>query len=133
MSCRSAIYLVNSGSNAVTEGGVIPLGNVMRRFGKNLYQGGTGIVAQGDGYYKVTAVFTVVPTAVGVVGVTLDVDGNAIGSASQTYVDTASVPVNVTVVALIRNVCCDGRAFVEFVLSNGSGTVSQSSVVVEKI
>ncbi len=57
----------------------------------------------------------------------------ALGSVSQTYAATAGEPVNFTVTGLIRNACCDGRSFVEFVLSTGSGTVSQSNVIVTKI
>lgn len=133
MSCRSAIFLENSGTNAVTEGNAIPTGNVVRRFGKNVSQSGSGVVACGDGYFEVIGNFTVVPTAVGVVGVTIVKDGVALGSASQTYAGTAGEPVNLTVVGLIRNACCDGRSFVEFVLSNGTGTVSQSNVIVAKI
>lgn len=132
MSCKSAIFLENSGSNSVTEGGIIPVGNVVRRFGANLRQEGSGIVAEGDGYYQVVCNFTIVPTGVGVVGVDLLVNSNSV-ALSQEYAGTASEPVNLTLIGVVRNTCCNARSFIEVELSNGSGTVSQSSIIVTKM
>ena len=132
MSCKSAIYLQNSGVYSVTEGNTIPLGNVIRRFGQNTQVSGSGIALGGCGYYKVTATFTIVPTAVGVVGVSLTNAGTTVSS-NMSYASTASEPVSLTVVSLVRIVCDSERGFLEFVLSNGSGSVAASNVVVEKI
>ena len=134
MSCSSAIFLENSGSNTVTEGGIIPVGNIMRRFGSNLNVSGTGIVASGSGYYLVDSSFTVAPSAVGTVGISLLIDGESVGSVTQAYGTTAEEPVNITVVGLVRVTCCDNaRKFIEFELTNNTGVVTQSNIVIAKV
>ena len=135
MCCKSAIYLVESGTGTtVTEGNAIPTGNIARRFGCNISQSGTGLVANGNGYYQVTGVFSISPSTVGVVGVSIRNNGTDLGNASQVYANVANEPVQIVVSAIVRNGCADnGRSFIEFVLESGRGTIVQSSIIVEKI
>lgn len=58
---KSSIYTANTTPISVVVGGIIPLGNTVRRFGCNIIQDGNTIIIKGKGYFKVTTSFTVSP------------------------------------------------------------------------
>ena len=66
MGCKSGIYAVNTTQGtAVANGGTLPLGNIIRRYGQNITLGGNGLSLTGGGYYDVDATVTVTATAAG--------------------------------------------------------------------
>ena len=131
---KSLIQTVNPTTQAVAENGVIGLGTVLRRYGCNLRLSGNGIEATGDGYYEVVASVTVSPTAIGNFTVSMLVDGSTIPSATASgYAAVANAPVSVPIVSTIRKGCrCDGASNITFVLTEGSGNVTNISVKVVK-
>ena len=134
MSCKSAIYIALTTPAAVAAGGTIPLGTIIRRFGRCLALEGNGIGINESGYYDVAASITVLPTAAGVITATLLKDGVAVpgGTASGTAA-AAGDPVNLSIASLIRQMgCCNGQSVLTVVLS-AAGTVNNMAIVAERV
>ena len=132
MSCKSAIYTVNTGAQAVAEGGIISLGSIIRRYGCSLDLNGNGINIKECGYYDVDASITVSPTAAGTVTVTMLKDGVVVPGATAS--ETASAAgdfVNLSFPPIVRE-CCTGSTLT-FVLTEGAGNVTNIAVKVKKI
>ena len=133
---KSAIYTVNESAQNVAVNGVINLGTIIRRFGPNLNLGGNAIMISGAGYYDIDASITAAPTAAGNVTITAYKDNVAIPGATATQSTTAANnPVNLSISALVREACacCDGLSNITFVLTGTAASVTNISVVVEKI
>lgn len=129
---KALIQTVNAGPQAVEEMGVISLGSTVRRFGCNLRQSGDAIECAGCGYYTVTATVIAAPTAAGVVTVELYQNGVAVpGAIASATVATADSPVTLPLVGSIR-LACEETATLTFVLTEGSGTVENIAVRVQK-
>lgn len=106
--CRSAIYAINT--NAGTEipaGGIYPLTRVVRRFGCALGHNGEAITIKSPGYYKVSGVFTVSPTAIGQISATLMLDGQPVPGATATVTAPTETPEPLTIDAIVRVGCCE--------------------------
>ena len=131
---KSAIYTVNATATSVAVDGVIPLGSTIRRFGSNIVQNGNDIALSGAGYYDVSASITLAPTAVGDVTVTMYADGVAVPGATATEtVYTANKYANLSIKALFRQVCCQSVTNITFVLTGAAASVTNTSVVIEKV
>lgn len=131
---KSAIYTANTTSTVLAVGALLPLGTTIRRFGCNLVQDGNTITVKGQGYYKVVASVTIAPTAAGTVTVTLNKDGVPVtGGTASGSVTTAATPTDLTIVAIVRNVCDCDSSVLSFVLDAGASTVSNIAVTVEKL
>jgi hypothetical protein len=133
---RSAIYTVNNGSQDVADGGIINLGNVVRRFGNNLQLAGNGIRVAGAGYYELDANVVLTPAATGTVTVTAYKDNMAIPGANATFaVAETDSPVTLPIVGMIREncPCCDDVSTLTLVLSGSNATVSSAVVIVDKL
>lgn len=129
---KALIQTVNAGPQAVEEMGVIGLGTTTRRFGCNLRQSGDAIECAGCGYYTVTATVIAAPTAAGVVTVEMYQNGVAVpGAIASATVATADSPVTLPLVGSIR-LACEETATLTFVLTEGSGTVENIAVRVQK-
>lgn len=129
---KALIQTVNAGPQAVEEMGVIGLGTTTRRFGCNLRQSGDAIECAGCGYYTVTATVIAAPTAAGVVTVEMYQNGAAVpGAIASATVATADSPVTLPLVGSIR-LACEETATLTFVLTEGSGTVENIAVRVQK-
>lgn len=129
---KALIQTVNAGPQAVEEMGVIGLGTTTRRFGCNLRQSGDAIECAGCGYYTVTATVIAAPTAAGVVTVEMYQNGVAVpGAIASAAVATADSPATLPLVGSIR-LACEETATLTFVLTEGSGTVENIAVRVQK-
>lgn len=135
MSCKSALYTVNNGVQAVAEDGVINLGSVIRRFGNNINLLGNGIIVNGAGYYEVDANVTINATTAGTVTVSLYKDGVPVQGAVATVSVASGVYVTVPIHALIREFgcCVERNSTLTFVLGGEDETVENISVIVERI
>lgn len=135
---KAGIYTVNSGAQAVAVGGVINLGSINRRFGREgceavIDLNGSGIVLNEPGYYDVDVAVTALPTAAGPVTIAVLQDGVAVpGSTNTTTAAAAGNPVNVVSLPLIR-VRCGSASNLSVVLVNGAGTIANISVKVLKV
>lgn len=133
---KSAIYTVNSSTQAIAINENIQPATVVRKFGNNIVLAGDAIRVCGQGYYKVNANFTLSPTAIGTVTVTAYKDGVAVqGATASENVATANTPVNLALNFLIREncPCCDSSSNLTFVLTGTPANNVDTSIVVEKI
>lgn len=133
---RSIIQTVNQSLQAVTAGSTIALGSVLRRFGCNCRLNGNSVIElSGQGYYEVTAIVTLAPTASGNVSISLYQDGTPISGAVATgSVTTAGNSITLPLVTTVRNTCCcDSISAITCVLTSGTSTVSNISMRVEKL
>lgn len=134
---KAGIYTVNSGAQAVAVGGVINLGAINRRFGRECCQdilelNGSSITINEPGYYDVDVAVTALPTAAGPVTIAVFQDGVAVPGSTNTSQGTAGNPVNVVSLPLVR-VRCGAASNLSVVLVNGAGTVANISVKVLKV
>mgnify|MGYP001077466375 CR=1 FL=1 len=127
MSCKSAIFTANTNAQTVAVGGTLALGSTI----------GNSITINGcddAGYYDVKASVTAAPTAAGTVTVSLFRNNVAVpGATASAAVSTAGNPVNLSIVALVREFCCGDDSALTLVLSGAASTVSNVAVVVERI
>lgn len=134
MSCKSAIYTANTSTQALAVGSEINLGNIIRRFGSNVNLVGNSISITGAGYYDVSASFTITATTGGTVVVSLLKDGVAIPGAVATAVVAQGAIVTLPINALVREFCCcDSTSSLTFVITGTAESVTNASVVVERI
>ena len=134
---KSAIYVANPNNQDVAVDGLINLGSVYRRFGCNIsLVTANSIRLDGTGYYDIDANFTITPSAIGNVTVTLYKNGTAIpGATSTEAVTVANVPVNLSINCLIREFCsCAGDiSDITFVLTGEESTIQNVAIVAEKL
>lgn len=142
MNCNSAIYTSNTSPTAITltagqPTSTLPLGTVIRRFGRNIQLSGNGILVDGEGYYDVSASVTLTPVTVGDYTVTLYQDGAAVPGAYQTITAAAAAATAFNIPALVR-LGCGSSATLALVISTTAAlpadvTVNNVGVVVKKI
>lgn len=132
MSCKSAIYTANTTSNAISAGGTVPLGSVIRRYGNNCRLSGNQIDLEGAGYYSVKGTVTLTGTVAGTAVVTLYKDGVAVPGAVASLTVAADTVYTVPVIALVRNLCCNVSALT-LGISGVAMTVNSVGIEVEKI
>lgn len=132
---KSLIQVANQSNQTVAANSIIGLGSVQRRFGCNCRLSGNGIELDGQGYYTVDANVSVAPTAAGPVTVALFNNGVQVpGAIAYGNATAAGEPVNLTLVATLRQgCCCDSADNLTLVLVEGAGTVLNVSMRVEKI
>ena len=133
MSCKSALYAAMQTPTAVAVDGVIPLGSLIRRYGCDITLNGNAVNITGSGYYDVDASVTVTPTAAGTVTVTLYKDGVAVPGATASETAAANGTVNLSIPALVRQVCCAAGSALTLVLAGASATVNNVALRVQRI
>lgn len=133
MSCKSALCAAMQTDTAVTAGGVIPLGSLIRRYGCDIALSGNAVNLTGTGYYDVDASITATLTAAGTVTVTLYKDGVAVPGATASETGTASGTVNLNIPALVRQACCASGSALSLVLTGAAATVNNVALRVQRI
>jgi len=133
MSCKSAIYTVNSVSQPYVANSQIPFGTVVRRFGRDCRLDGPSISLIGGGYYDVNISLSIAPTAAGEITAQLYRDGVAVPGALAT--ETASAAgdlVTLPITCLVRNCgqCCSSTLSL---FIDAAGTPTNFATKVEKI
>lgn len=127
---KSAIYTVN-GNVAATAGSVIPVGNIVRRFGCNVDISGNGIETRGSGYYKTTASISFDGTAAGTATIQLYKDGTPVPGALAIRTTAANTAYTIDLVGMTRNYG-DEASILTFVLTGTAVNVTNVAVLVEK-
>lgn len=90
MSCRSAIYAVNTSTATIPEGGTYQPNTIIRRFGQCCQMANNAMELNGQGYYDVAVTATVIGTVAGNVTMTVYQDGlsgRGGGSRNECYTD----------------------------------------------
>lgn len=127
---RSRIYTVAT-NVAIAENQSGPFGAIIRRYGCNCQLDGAGINLIGAGYYDLEASLSFTPTATGPVTIQFYQDGAAIPGALATEQGTAAEPLNLSVVAAIRNCGCDCNSSLTYTI-DAAGTIVNLAVDVDK-
>ena len=133
MSCKSALYAAMQTDTAVSAGGVIPLGSLIRRYGCDIALNGNAVNLTGTGYYDVDASITATLTAAGTITATLYKDGVAVPGATASEAGTANGTVNLNIPALVRQACCANGSALTIVLTGAAATVNNVALRVQRI
>lgn len=133
MSCKSALYAAMQTPTAVAVDGVIPLGSLIRRYGCDVALNGNAVNITGAGYYDVDASVTVTPAAAGTVTITLYKDGVAVPGATASETAAANGTVDLSIPALVRQVCCAAGSALTLVLTGVTATVDNVALRVQRI
>mgnify|MGYP004445840171 FL=1 len=133
MSCKSALYAAMQTPTAVAVDGVIPLGSLIRRYGCDVALNGNAVNITGAGYYDVDASVTVTPIAAGTVSITLYKDGVAVPGATASETAAANGTVDLSIPALVRQVCCAAGSALTLVLTGAAATVNNVALRVQRI
>jgi hypothetical protein len=118
---------------AVAVDGVIPLGSLIRRYGCDVALNGNAVNITGAGYYDVDASVTVTPIAAGTVTITLYKDGVAVPGATASETAAANGTVDLSIPALVRQVCCAAGSALTLVLTGVAATVNNVALRVQRI
>lgn len=133
MSCKSALYAAMQTPTAVAVDGVIPLGSLIRRYGCDVALNGNAVNITGAGYYDVDASVTVSPAAAGTVTITLYKDGVAVPGATASETAAANGTIDLSIPALVRQVCCAAGSALTLVLTGVAATVNNVALRVQRI
>ena len=133
MSCKSALYAAMQTPTAVAVDGVIPLGSLIRRYGCDVALNGNAVNITGAGYYDVDASVTVSPAAAGTVTITLYKDGVAVPGATASETAAANGTVDLSIPALVRQVCCAAGSALTLVLTDAAATVNNVALRVQRV
>lgn len=133
MSCKSAIYTAMQTPTGVAVGGVIPLGSLIRRYGGDIELNGNAVNLTGAGYYDVDASISVAPIAAGTVTVSLHQNGVAVPGASASAALTEGTVSDLSITALVRQVCCAAGSALTLVLTGAASTVSNVALRVQRV
>lgn len=133
---KALIYVVNSGTQAVAEGGNINLGTIVRRYGNKcgypiINLNGDGITISEAGYYRVAVDVTAAPTAAGPVTITLRQDGVPVLSKTGTAAAAADA-VSLSIDSPVIRVGCNVGSTLTVELTAGTGNVSNVGISVVK-
>lgn len=133
MSCKSAIYTAMQTPTGVAVGGVIPLGSLIRRYGGDIELNGNAVNLTGAGYYDVDASISVAPIAAGTVTVSLHQNGVAVPGTSASAALTEGTVSDLSITALVRQVCCAAGSALTLVLTGAASTVSNVALRVQRV
>lgn len=133
MSCNSALYCANTSKQPFVEGGTIPFGSIVRRFGGNVQLDGQNIMLMGSGYYDVEVSATLSPSATGDIAVQLYQDGVAVpGATASATIAAANDFCNLDISCLVRNCGCNCNSVLSLGV-DGAGTLENMATVVKKV
>lgn len=131
---KSAIYTVLATDTPIVTDSIVPLGAIIRRFGCNVNLDGNTIAVLGKGYFKVTASVTASLTAAGDAIITAQKDGVVIAGATASGVAAAAGdPVNLSIVALVRNLCDCDSSLISLLYGGADATLNNVALTVEKL
>lgn len=129
---KSILYAANTGNQVLTVGDEISFGTPIRRFGCNCDMRGDNAYIIGAGYYLVDAGITFVADAAGIAVVTLLKDGVAIPGANASVTTAAAGTYDIDISAVVRQLC-PYDSTITAVLTGVAGTVTNATIIVEKV
>ena len=132
---KSLIYTVNSSGASVLVGNTVPIGSIIRRYGRCIDATGSTINLAEPGYYAVDISATVTAAAAGNVILALRQEGTPVAGATATATITTPTTQfeNLAITSTIRVKCC-GNANLD-VLASGTAapTIQNMAIRVVKV
>lgn len=133
MSCRSAIYAVNTSTATIPDGGTYAPNTIIRRFGQGCQMGTNSIQLNGQGYYDVAVSATVTGTVAGAVTMTVYQDGAAVPGMTVTQtVKAVGDTVSFGTSGIVRVYCGRNISTLTVVISGQAVTGNNLAVDVTK-
>lgn len=133
MSCKSAIYTVNSVQQPYAANSQIPFGTVVRRFGNNCQLDGPSIALNGGGYYGIDISLSIAPTAAG--EITAQVYSNGVpvpGALATNTAANAGDVVSLPITGMVRN-CGQCAVSTLSLFITAAGTPTNFATKVDKL
>jgi hypothetical protein len=131
---KSAIYTANTSTVPYTDGDVLQLGSIVRRFGCSVDLNGNRIALKDPGYYLVLASVPLAPTAAG--SVTVSVYNNNVpvtGATATATTAAAGDSASVSISSVVRIPCGGETGAITLAVSGGAGNAENVAVTVEKL
>lgn len=135
MSCKSALYGVNTNTQTVAVNGVVNFGQIVRRFGCHTNMSSGNVVLKGIGYYDVVSNVTINNTDTTNVSnpiITFYKDGVAIPGAVAEATIASSGYETLTIPFVVRETC-DCESTITAVITNASASITNATVKVVKL
>ena len=106
---KALIYTANTSEMEVPIGNTIPVGSIIRRYGRCIEATGSAVNLSEPGYYLVDMSATVTAAAAGDVMLALTQNGVPVpGAVAGTTITTANTQMaDMSISALVRVMCCD--------------------------
>lgn len=132
---KALIYTVNSTGDVVPVGNTVPVGSIIRRYGKCIDATGAAINLQESGYYAVDISATITAAVAGDVSLTLMQDGVPVaGGTATASIATANTQFeNLAITAMIRVKCCGNANLAVLVGGTTAPTIRNMAVRVVKV
>ena len=132
---RNLIYTVNSTGAAAPIGSTVPVGSIIRRYGKCISADGESIVLLEPGYYLVTMTATATAAAVGNVELGIQQDGVAVpgATATETVATAGTEYVNLSFVPAVRVRCCGNARLTVVVAGTTEPTITNLAIGVVRV
>lgn len=134
MSCKSAIFAVNTSNVSIADGGTYSPTTVVRRFGKACQLTGNTIFLNSPGYYDIAVSATLTGlTADTAATMSVYQDGSVINglTASQT-IKAANDVVTLNASGIVRVLCSSPQSYISIVISGQAVTGNNLSVDITK-
>ena len=132
---KALIYTANTAGAEVAIGNTIPVGSIIRRYGRCIDATGSAINLGEPGYYLVDVSASATAAATGDVTLSLAQDGVLIPGATAT-VTVATVNtqvVNPKIVGIVRVMCCNSSSLSVVVGGTTAPTVENMTMSVVKV
>lgn len=133
MSCKSAIYAVNTSTATIPEGGNYQPNTIIRRFGQCCQMANNAMQLNGQGYYDVAVTATVVGTVAGNVTMTVYQDGTAVPGMNATQtIKAVGDTVTLGTSGIVRVYCGKNSSALTVVIGGQAVTGSNLAIDVTK-
>ena len=133
MSCKSAIYAVNTSTVAIPEGGNYQPNTIIRRFGQCCQMANNAIQLNGQGYYDVAVTATVSGTVAGNVTMTVYQDGAVVPGMNATQtIKAVGDTVTLGTSGIVRVYCGRNSSTLTVVIGGQAVTGSNLAVDITK-
>ena len=132
---HNLIYTVNNAGVAVPIGNTVPVGSIIRRYGKCLDATGSAINLSDPGYYLVNVSATFTAAAAGNVTLVLHQDGVAVAGATgtETIATATTENANIALTAVVRVMCCGNSRLSIIVGGTTAPTISNLAIGVVRL
>lgn len=132
---RNLIYTVNTTGAAAPIGSTVPVGSIIRRYGKCISADGESIVLLEPGYYLVTMTATATAAAVGNVELGIQQDGVAVpgATATETVATAGTEYVNLSFAPAVRVRCCGSARLTVVVAGTTEPTITNLAIGVVRV
>lgn len=132
---KSLIYTAYTAGAEIPVGNTVPVGSIIRRYGKCIDATGSAINLTERGYYDVAVSATFTAAAAGNVRLTLLQDGVEVpgATAAETITTAATEIANIGIVAVVRIQCCDTSALSVRVDGTTAPTISSMAIKAVKV